>query len=104
MDGHNRGNLEMFQVMAHQLRCSKKEGNYCIKSLTQIANDVKCPLYNNHTDHGIRMTRSGKESDKVPQVVNPRNPCKVKEKNKFNIGTWNIRMMKKDEKIEEVAE
>lgn len=67
---------------------------------------MMCPSYNNSTDHGIRMTRSGKGSSKAFQVINQQNSCKSKskDKNNFNIGTWNIRTMKKDGKLEEVAE
>uniref|UniRef100_A0A8D8U352 Craniofacial development protein 2 n=1 Tax=Cacopsylla melanoneura TaxID=428564 RepID=A0A8D8U352_9HEMI len=56
----------------------------------------------NTTDHGHRNPRSGRRSNKASQVVSLQNPCQ-NNKTKFNIGTWNVRTMKKAGKLDELA-
>lgn len=57
------------------------------------------PHNKNLTDHGTRMPRSGRRSNKASQVVNLRNPCA-----KFKIGTWNVKTLIKTGKVEELKQ
>jgi len=50
-----------------------------------------------NTDHGSRIPRFGRGSNKYSQVVNQRNP-----RTDFRIGTWNVRTLLKTSKLEEI--
>jgi len=57
------------------------------------------PHNNNLNDHGTRIPRSGRRSDKASQVASMRNPCA-----KFRIGTWNVKTLLKTGKVEELKQ
>lgn len=58
---------------------------------------ISHPNQSFNTDHGLRIPRSGRGSNKASQVVSQRNPC-----TDFRIGTWNVRTLFKTGKLEEV--